>query len=143
MAGAFLYGWDETGEEWVRVECNADGKLRIDPTLLLEDSPTDGELEKAPTSNWAFDHDADASAHHAKYTDTESRAAISNIFGADGKADSHIDFDHHQFNNIQSLTFWFRDTAVYISTMFQEISVPDMKMHCQEVGVGYVDLTWS
>jgi len=40
-------------------------------------------------------HKGDASAHHAKYTDAEARAAINDIFGADGKADVDIDLDTH------------------------------------------------
>lgn len=37
-----------------------------------------------------------AGAHHTKYTDVNSRAAISNIFGSDGKADADIDLDGHK-----------------------------------------------
>lgn len=40
-------------------------------------------------------HKGDASAHHPKYTDAAARAAINDIFGADGKADSNIDLDGH------------------------------------------------
>ena len=93
MPGGYLYGWDDVNDEWVKVTCNADGELAIDPSLILEDTPTDDELEKAPTSNWAYDHENDADAHHVKYTDVESRAAIGDIFGSDGKADADIDLD--------------------------------------------------
>lgn len=44
-------------------------------------------------------HKGDASAHHAKYTDVNARAAINNIFGADGKADADIDLDGHDLIN--------------------------------------------
>jgi hypothetical protein len=44
-------------------------------------------------------HAAIAAAHHAKYTDADARAAINNIFGADGKADSDIDLDSHSLQN--------------------------------------------
>ncbi len=84
MAGGYLFGWDETGEEWVKVECNADGRLYVDASLILEDDPTDNELSKAPTSNWAYDHDADESAHHLKYTAVNSRAAIGDILNSSG-----------------------------------------------------------
>jgi len=40
-------------------------------------------------------HVADASAHHVRYSDAEARAAIANIFGADGKADEDINLDGH------------------------------------------------
>ena len=33
---------------------------------FLENPPTEDEASKAPTSEWAFDHDADEDAHHAK-----------------------------------------------------------------------------
>jgi len=35
------------------------------PEVWLEDTPTDNEVEKAPTSNWAFDHKAAVDDHHA------------------------------------------------------------------------------
>lgn len=35
-------------------------------TDFLEASPTNGLTTKAPNSNWAFDHDADATAHQTK-----------------------------------------------------------------------------
>jgi len=41
----------------------------------LENPPTEDEANKAPTSEWAFDHDAAVDAHHAKYTDAEAKAA--------------------------------------------------------------------
>jgi len=36
-----------------------------------------------------------SNAHHDKYTDADARAAINDIFGADGKADADIDLDGH------------------------------------------------
>jgi hypothetical protein len=48
-------------------------------------------------------HKADASAHHAKYTDAEARASINDIFGADGKADSNINLDNHDILNVRSV----------------------------------------
>lgn len=64
--------------------CNAAGKLIADVSAILENPPTEDEANKAPTSEWAFDHDADANAHHAKFTAAESRAAINNIIDANG-----------------------------------------------------------
>lgn len=37
----------------------------FDPTRYLEGTPTDGEVKKGPTSNWAFDHKAAPDDHHA------------------------------------------------------------------------------
>lgn len=86
MVGAIqLYGWDATNKNWVKVLVNSDGKLIIDPTEIFEDPPTDGETGKAPNSNWAHDHAANASAHHARYTDAEAKAAAVSdaAYGAD------------------------------------------------------------
>ena len=76
MAGCNLYGWDATNGIWVKLICNEEGKLIIDPSEILEDDPTDNEVGKAPTSNWAFDHNADASAHHLRYTHNEASAVV-------------------------------------------------------------------
>jgi len=40
-------------------------------------------------------HKGDAAAHHTAFTPALARAAINNIFGADGKADADIDLDGH------------------------------------------------
>jgi len=58
---------------------NASTKVTEQPAAItdhLEDSPANGEVTKAPTSNWAFDHNANVSAHHTKYTDAEAVAAV-------------------------------------------------------------------
>ena len=60
-----IRGWDDGNSVWRDILVNAEGKLIIDPTEIFEDTPTDGETGKAPTSNWALDHKADASAHHS------------------------------------------------------------------------------
>ena len=44
-------------------------------SLILDDAPVNGELKQPPTSNWAYDHKANVSAHHAKYTDANARTA--------------------------------------------------------------------
>lgn len=38
--------------------------------------------------------------HHVKFTSAEARAAINNIFGADGKADVDINLDTHKLINV-------------------------------------------
>lgn len=97
MAQEGIWGWDETNKTWVKVLVNAAGKLIIDPSEIFEDTPTDGEMGKAPTSNWAHDeavtrsgndtsevtarnaaiatHAALPSVHHSRYTDAEAIAA--------------------------------------------------------------------
>ena len=65
-AGKQAWGWYPTGKIWVPMQVAATGKLVIDPTAIFEEPPTNGEMEKAATSNWSFDHDADPDAHHAR-----------------------------------------------------------------------------
>jgi len=72
MAGAYLWGWDESTETWVKCQVTPEGKLIINPTGFLENPPTEDETKKAPTSEWAFDHAANVAAHHAKYSDGEA-----------------------------------------------------------------------
>lgn len=64
MPGAYLWGWCDDPAGWVKILVTPGGKLIIDPTEIFEEVPTDGEAGKAPTSNWAHDHDADPDAHH-------------------------------------------------------------------------------
>lgn len=82
--------------------------LPVDPTDFLEDTPTEDEAEKAPTSEWAFDHDADVDAHHTKFTIAEHDLAarhglavldplVCSEAEADTKISDHKDLpnDHH------------------------------------------------
>lgn len=75
MPGGYLYGWDSVNEVWVKLVCDANGKLKIDPALILENPPTEDEAKKGATSEWCFDHDANVSAHHTKFTAAEAQAA--------------------------------------------------------------------
>lgn len=45
--------------------------LPVDPTDFIEDTPTEDESEQTPSSEWAFDHDADVNRHHTKFTIAE------------------------------------------------------------------------
>ena len=78
MANAAMMGWDADAKVWRKLVCNAAGKLIIDPSEILEDPPTAGEAGKAATSNWSHDHAANASAHHARYTDAEAVSSWKN-----------------------------------------------------------------
>ena len=110
MAEAALMGWDADAQVWRKLVCNAAGKLIIDPSEILEDAPTDGEVGKGPTSNWAFDHNANASAHHAKYTDAEARTAIGDLFDSTGKVLEAMNVNYKNFNNVY--TFTLKNSAV-------------------------------
>jgi len=78
MSEADLYGWDATNKKWVKLLANEDGKLIIDPSEIFENDPTNDEHGKAPDSDWAYEHAANASAHHARYTDGEAVASFGN-----------------------------------------------------------------
>jgi len=84
MGNVTMMGWDADAKVWRKVLVNAEGKLIIDPTEIFEYVPTEDEQGKAPTSGWAFDHKADASAHHVKFTAADARASIGNIFNSVG-----------------------------------------------------------
>ncbi len=71
-----MWGWCAATSTWVKVLVDSTGRLIIDPTAILENPPTEDEATKAPTSEWAFDHDADASAHHIRYNDLEAVTAM-------------------------------------------------------------------
>ena len=70
-----LMGWDNVNKFWRKVLVNDAGKLIIDPSEIYENVPTDNEHGKAPDSDWAYDHAANASAHHTRYTDAEAMNA--------------------------------------------------------------------
>ena len=67
---------DGTGT-WHVAVCDSNGylKINLDISTLLENPPTEDGSGKAPTSEWAFDHKANASAHHTKYTNALALAA--------------------------------------------------------------------
>jgi hypothetical protein len=54
-------------------------------TILLhsdvDDTPVNGEVTVPVSSNWAYDHAANASAHHTKYTDEEAQDAVGAMVG--------------------------------------------------------------
>ncbi len=105
MPGAYLFGFDvDTGEK-VKIICTPEGKLIIDPTGIFENPPTEDLAIKAASSEWSFDHAANVAAHHAKYTDVNSRAAISDIFGSDGLADKDIQIGNYYVTEINTIHF--------------------------------------
>lgn len=42
----------------------------------IDDSPVNGQTGESISSNWAYDHTANASAHHSRYTDSEAVSAM-------------------------------------------------------------------
>ena len=103
MSGGYLHGWVDADSEWVRVECNADGELFVDQAGLFENPPTEDEADKGPSSEWAFDHAANVAAHHAKYTDADSRAAIGDAMDDNGYLTRALNCSYEGFTN---LAYW-------------------------------------
>ena len=54
--------------------------------LMFENTPTNGVLTSGPTSNWAYDHNANPDAHHVRYTDAEAQAAAWPVYLGTGDA---------------------------------------------------------
>ena len=80
MSQKALWGWYKVGNYWVKVQVDNLGRLVLDPTLLFEDTPTEDEDEKAPTSEWAYDHNA--AAISASVHGLITGASLSQTFGA-------------------------------------------------------------
>ena len=47
--------------------------------FVVTDVPNDGNSEDAPTANWAYNHAANPSAHHVRYSDAEAVLAMGPI----------------------------------------------------------------
>jgi len=56
----------------------------------VDDVPVDGATNVSVSSNWAYDHENDVNAHHAKYTDAEARAATDGQIDADTVDGAHL-----------------------------------------------------
>jgi len=106
MAGGYLYGWYATTSKWIKIKCNAAGKVLADISAFLENPPTEDLATKAPTSEWAFDHKANAAAHHVKYTDANARAAINDIFDSMGQGAKDI--------NMNRFAIWYLKRFNYV-----------------------------
>ncbi len=76
-------GWDAAAENWVKLVCNSAGKLIIDPTEILEDNPTDQEVGKAPTSNWAYDRPLKVKIVNIGVWDMDTNGSVSVAHGLD------------------------------------------------------------
>ncbi len=106
MPGIYLFGWDSGSSSWVKIECDASGKLKIDPTLILENPPTEDEALKAPTSEWAFDHDADASAHHVATVASDLNHQDLAARGASDHHTKYTDLEAQTSCNLNGTLYW-------------------------------------
>lgn len=138
MPEIILMGWDDTNKVPVRCKVTPEGKLIINPTGFLENPPTEDQDKKAPTSEWAYDHWKNTSAHHAKYTNAESRAAINNLLGSDGRLDKILYADWHTISRVVS--FDLRWNAADTTELRVMASLNDgyMRVVATRDGVGYI-----
>ena len=123
MANVAMMGWDADAKVWRKVVVNSAGKLIIDPSEILEDDPTDGEVGKAPTSNWAHDHAALPAVHHARYTDAESRAAIGDLLDSSGVLIKSFNCNYYDLSLLQRFQLKYSVAStryVYISTLLNQ-----------------------
>lgn len=138
MPGGYLYGWDPVNEIWVKMICDADGYLKIDPSEIFEDDPTEDLSTKGPSSKWAFAHKALPGAHHNKFTAAESRAAINNVLSSTGAYLQMCDVGFHELRNATIIRLQSEFYADYF-LMFQPINNgQDVKIMAYESGVGWV-----
>jgi len=111
MDGIVLHGWDETNKVYVKILVDANGNLIINPVNIIDDTPVDGETGKAISSNWAYDHKADASAHHAKYTDAEAVDSF-------GKRDKTILSGSHYMVDLTDISYLKVNTTSGDATLY-------------------------
>jgi hypothetical protein len=136
MAEATLMGWDNDAGVWRKILVNSEGKLIIDPSEIFEDPPTEDEMGKAPASKWAYDHAADAAAHHAKYTDAEARAAINNILDSTGRLTGNLNCNFKSFNYVDAITLRRTSSDSKYVVFYHNADTNNLRMYVTEVGVG-------
>lgn len=80
---ACLYAWDDSVNGFIKLKCNSDGKLIIDPSEIFENNPTDNEHGKAPDSDWAYEHEHNnTDPHGTTLNQTTLNVGTLNITGA-------------------------------------------------------------
>jgi|GEM_PF-5713051 len=67
---------NSTGSTTVTISCNDTNTWRG-----IDDSPVNGVTTQSISSNWAYDHQNSASAHHSRYTDSEAQSAAKSTTG--------------------------------------------------------------
>jgi len=120
MGAVALWGWCDDPAGWVKVLVDDTGRLIIDPSAILEDDPTDGETEKAPTSNWAHDHEVATTGVHGVGTGTIGSVSTANktIYvdkAATGEADGTSWTD--AFTTIQAAVDSLEDIILHAYTI--------------------------
>jgi hypothetical protein len=97
MQQGFIWGWDSANSRWVRVRSDNQGRLIIDPSNLFESNPTNGENKKGPNSDWAYDHQNNAGAHHSKTVASE--LDHNNLSGI-GTSDHHSRYTDEEVQDV-------------------------------------------
>lgn len=110
----------DTGKLYLCFSTGVWTELPLTPPNWLEDDPTDGELEKAPTSNWAYDHEVATTAIHGVGTGTISSVSTANktIYvdkAATGDADGTSWTD--AFTTIQAAVDSLEDVIIHAYTI--------------------------
>ena len=110
------------------------------PTAPIGDIPVNTQKITSLANGAAA---TDAMALGQKYTDANARTSINDIFGADGKADSDIDLDDNDLDNIETaklteqpsdpsgeankLIFFAKDGELYYKTLYQTYKIDHVK----------------
>ena len=88
MAGAYLYGWDATNKVWVKLTCDADGKVILDPDSKYTDAKARAACKLSGSLYWScpgihFDASNPGSDPVLKAGDSYIRALADSLyFGA-------------------------------------------------------------
>ena len=138
MPEIIIMGWDATNKIPVRCKVTEDGKLIINPTGFLENPPTEDEDKKAPTSEWAFDHNADTVKHHIKYTDANARAAINDIFDVNGILIDTLECNYNYLVNARMVRMKNTVGDTHRTEFVVSTNGRKLRVRCYKEGVGYV-----
>ena len=137
MGDLFLHAWDATTDKWIKVQSDANGLLKIDPSEFLENPPVEDEAKKAPTSEWAFDHAANVAAHHTKFTAQDARDSIGYIFTYQGKLRLALNCNYSYLQNVNYIDFRNIWTSTKVMRVIGGNMVDTLRLNCYNTGGGY------
>lgn len=117
IAAALVGGGDvsisvDDGANTITITCNNTDTNTWRP---IDDTPVNGVTDESISSNWAYNHTNNASAHHTRYTDAEARSAV------EAGAVNHVSFANIESSNLpdtgyvlgydHSDGFYFKDSG--------------------------------
>ena len=138
MGDLFLYAWGGDPPHWIKVKCDALGKLKIDPTGFLENTPSEDQDKKTATSEWLYDHWKNTAAHHAKYTDENARASIDDIINSNGVFVKMLQCNHQVFQYMGDMSFMATSGSTHFIKYIAPLNVPNVALQAFKFGTGYV-----